>query len=246
MWNSLPASQAWRDRVQEVQARHVLVRHLGVHADELGMGERRDEAEIRAGGRHVDVAARLVRLRFHREAVAVLLVDRVLAEVVDRVAQALDGLVRPAARVGLGPFTPAPEHEDLCPELGAEVHGAQRLLHRVGPHPRIVRREGAVAEHRIVEEVDGGHRHDDAGALAGRLELLDDLVAFGRGGVDRHQVVVVQVHAPRADLAEHGGGVVGRQRRADDVAEGIAAAVADRPEAEGKLVLGFRDRKRWA
>ena len=73
-----------------------------------------------------------------------------------------------------------------------------------------------------------------------RLELLDDAVALGGRGVDRHEIVVVQVDAPRADLAEHRHGVDRRQRRRDRVAERIAAAVADGPETEGELVFGTR------
>jgi hypothetical protein len=69
-------------------------------------------------------------------------------------------------------------------------------------------------------------------ALAGAPELLDDAIALGRRRVDRHQIVVVQVHAPRTDVAEHGDRIGGRERVAHRVAERIAAAVADGPEAE--------------
>ena len=60
-----------------------------------------------------------------------------------------------------------------------------------------------------------------------------------------HQVVVVQVHAPRADFAEQRGGI-DRDRApvADDVAERIAAAVADGPEAKREFVLGTRGVRR--
>jgi hypothetical protein len=50
------------DGVHEVEAGHGLVRDLGVDADHLRMRQRRDQPEIVAGRRHVDVAARLVRL----------------------------------------------------------------------------------------------------------------------------------------------------------------------------------------
>ena len=110
----------------------MLVRDFGIDADQLRMRERRDEPEVGAGRRHVDVAARLVRLGLEREPEAVLLVDRVLAQVVDRLAQPLDRFVRPPAGIGLGALAAAPQHEDLRAELGAEVHRAHRLLHGVG------------------------------------------------------------------------------------------------------------------
>ena len=214
------------------------------------MVERRNEAEIGAGRGHVDVAARLVGLRLHRERVAVLLVDRVLAEVVDRFAQPLDRVVRPPAGVGLGPFPAAPQHEDLRAELGAEVHRPQRLLDRIRAHPRVVGRERAVAEDRVVEQVHRRHRDDDVVLGAGGLEVLDDGVALARRRVDRHQIVVVEIDAPGADLAEHPDRIDRRQRRADHVAEGVTSPIADCPEAERKFVfrsgiVGVRHRG-WA
>ena len=216
--------------MQEIQAGHLLVRDLRVDADQLRMLERRDEPEVRAGRRHVDVAARLVRLGLEREAEAVLLVDRIPAQIVDRLAQPFHRFVGAAARIGLDPLAPAPEHEDLRAELGAEIHRAHRLLERVGAHARVVRREGAVPEHGVEEQADGRHRDDDAGAAAqARLELLHDAVALRGGGVDGDEIVVVQVDAPRTDLGEHRDRVDRRERRPDDVAERIAAAVADGP-----------------
>ena len=217
----------------------MLVRHLRVHADQLRMIERRDEAEVRAGRRHVDVAARLVRLGLQREAEAVLLVDRVLAEVVDRLAQPLDRFVRAPAGVGLGPFAAAPQHEDLRAELGAEVHRAQRLLDRVGAHARVVGRERAVAEDRVVEQVDRRHRDDDAvlgaGAPGSRLTMRSRSAGVASIGT-RSLSWRLTPHAPTSpSIADR---IDRRQRRADHVAEGVAPAVADGPEAEGKLVFG--------
>ena len=79
-----------------------------------------------------------------------------------RLAEALDGLVRAAAGVGFRALAAAPEHEHLRAELGAQVHRAHRLLHRVGADARVVGGEGAVAEDRVVEEVHRRHRHDQA------------------------------------------------------------------------------------
>jgi hypothetical protein len=77
-------------------------------------------------------------------------------------------------------------------------------------------------------------------ALAGGLECFDNAIAVGGRRIDRHQIVVVEVYAPRADLAEHRHSIDRRERVAHDVAERIAAAVADGPEAERELV--FRSR----
>ena len=152
--------------------------------------------------------------------------------------QPLHRVVGAPARVGLRAFAPAPEHEDLRAQLRADVHRADGLLQRVGADRRVVGRERAVAEGRVEEERHGGHRHDDAVGVAGLLELLDDPVALGGRGVDGHQVVVVEVHAPRADFGQHLDRVDRRQRRTHLGAERIAAAVADGPETEGELVFG--------
>ena len=65
------------------------------------------------------------------------------------------------------------------------------------------------------EQIDGGHGHDHAVLPAGRFELAHDAVALGGRGVDGNQIVVVQVHAPRADFAKQASKFGGRQNRAD-------------------------------
>jgi hypothetical protein len=50
----------------------------------------------------------------------------------------------------------------------------------------------------------------------------------------------MEIDPPGADLAEHLHRINGRERRADDVAEWVAAAITDRPESEGKLVFRLR------
>ena len=72
----LARPQRLADRVVERQARHRLVRDLGVHADHLGVLERLDEVQRVADGRQEDVAARLVGLGLHREAQVVAVVRR--------------------------------------------------------------------------------------------------------------------------------------------------------------------------
>ena len=169
-----------------------------------------------------------------------LLIDRVLAEVVDRLAQSFDGFVWPTARVGLGAFAPAPQHEDLRAELRAEIHRPHRFLNGVRADAIVVGGERTVAEHRIEKEIHGCHRHHDAVVPAGADEVLDDAIAIGRRCIDRYQVVVVEVHAPRARLRQHRHRIGGRQRWAHNVAERVAAPISDRPEAERKLVFWSR------
>ena len=123
-----------RDRVHEIEPGHLFVRDLRIHAHHVGILQRRNEPEIVAGRGHVDVAARLVGLGLEREPEAVLPIDGILAQIVHRVAQALDRLVCPARGVGFGAFAAAPQDENLRAELRAEIHRAQRFLHRVRPH----------------------------------------------------------------------------------------------------------------
>jgi hypothetical protein len=75
-------------------------------------------------------------------------------------------------------------------------------------------------------------------ALARLAEGFDDAVTLARGRIDRHEVVVMQVHPPGTGLAEQRDRVNRRERRPDDVAEGVASAVADGPQSERELVLG--------
>src|SRR5262249_28786772 len=227
-----------RDRVEEVEARHVLVRDLGIHADHPGVRERRDEAEHRAGGRQVDVASRLVRLRLEREPVVVLLVARVLAEEVDGVPHALHRVERVLGRVRLRPFPAAPHHVDARAELVAEIHRPHRLLQRVGADLRVVRRERAVLERRIGEKIRRRHRNEEAGLVQRLLEVPDDLIPLGRRRGNRHEIVVVEVDPHRAHFRQQVHDPDGRHRLTHRLAERIAAGIADRPEAEGERVLG--------
>ena len=68
------------------------------------------------------------------------------------------------------------------------------------------------------------------------LKSRDDAIALGGRGVDGDEIVVVKVDAVRAELAQALDGDDRVDRGPDELAKGIAAAVADRPEAEGELV----------
>ena len=57
-------------------------------------------------------------------------------------------------------------------------------------------------------------------------------------GARRHEIVVVEAHAVRADVGEVMHGVDGIERRTGLVAERVATAVADRPQPEGEVVVG--------
>src|SRR5207253_5339062 len=133
-----------------------------------------------------------------------------------------------------------PQHERAGSKLCADIHGAQRLLQGVRAHARIVGGKCAVPENGIEEQVDGGHRHDDAVALARAGEILHDAIPVGRRRVDRDEIVVVQIHAPGAHVGQHRDRIVGRKWRAHGVSERIASSIADGPEAERKLVLRAR------
>src|SRR5947207_1856947 len=64
------------------------------------------------------------------------------------------------------------------------------------------------------------------------------LRALSGGRIDRHEIVVVKVHAPRSELAQ----LLHRQhrieRRPHEVAERIASAVSHGPEPKRELVGG--------
>ena len=229
-----------RDVVQEIQPRHRFVREFGIHADHLGMIERRNEAEIVSGRRHIDVAARLVGLGFHRKLEAIFLVDVVLAQEIDGVAQMLYSIGAWAARVGLDSLAAAPKNENFRAKFGAEIHRAHRFLHGVGAHFGIARGERAVAKNGMREERNSSHRHDEPVLFAGALEGRDDRVALVRRCVDRNEIVVVQVDAPRADFGEHRDDVVGRNHRTHEIAKGIAPAIPYRPQTKCEFMFWFR------
>ena len=217
------------DRVGEVQACHVFVRDLGVDADHLGVFERLDEGKHRAGGGEEDVAARLVGLGLERELDLVPLVLHVAAQEIHRLAHPFQCVERVLPRVRFRSLPTAPENVDAGSQRDAQVDRVHRFLKRIGADFRIVARERAVAEGGIAEEIRGGHRHHEPGVRERLPEAGDDLPARRGRCVDRHEVVVVKVHAPRADFGEQAHDFDRRQRCAHRRAERVAARVADGP-----------------
>jgi hypothetical protein len=139
--------------------------------------------------------------------------------------------------VRFNPFAPAPQHENLRAKLRAQIHRAQRLLHGAGAHLRVIGGKRAIPKDRIIEKIYGRHRHDDARLFARGAELTHDPVALCGRGVNRDEIIVVKVDAPRAYFGKHPHGVYGRKRRANCFAERVAPAIGDSPQPEAELML---------
>ncbi len=234
----LAVPQRLGDAVREVEPGHLLVADLGVQADEVGALEAVDERQGVADGRQQDVAARLVRLRLDREADRVVLLGDVLAEQVKGLLQAVERDPHVLGRTGLRAFAPAPGDVHLGAEVDGEVDVADGLAQRVAAHVPVVRGKRAVLEHRVGEQVRGGHRHAQPGLGQRRAEAADPRGPFGLGGTERDQVVVVEGDAVRAKLGEPVHGLDRVEGAPGGVAERVATRPADRPQAEGELVGG--------
>jgi hypothetical protein len=148
------------------------------------MVQRFDEGQHVARGGVVDVTARLIGLGFQGKLEVVALVEHVFAQVVHRLAAALDGRDGIFARVRFGSLAAAPEDVNFGAQFHAQVNGVHRLLQGVGPHVPVVAGEGPIAEGGIGEQVGRGHRHDQPGFVQRSLEIAHDFVSLGRGGVD--------------------------------------------------------------
>src|SRR5690606_29070930 len=224
------------DDVMERKARHGLVGKLGVGAYHIGVIERRDEGEVRTRGREENVAPRLVGLGLQGKLHVVTFVDDVFAQVVDGLAGALDSFHRVFRGVDLRALAPAPKDEDLAAQLSRKIDGLDGLAERVAAHFGNVAGKGAVLEDRVKKEVGRPHHKREAGLLERLFKTGDDLVSFGRRGVDGHQVVVVEVDTPSADVSEHMHDVDGINGRAHFKAKGIASAVANSPKPKRETI----------
>src|SRR5690606_8486382 len=162
-------------------------------------------------------------------------------------AQVVQGIAPPgvsveqfAGGVDLRALAPAPHHEQRSVELLAQVQGPHGLLNRSPAHTGVGARERAVAEHGVAEEGAADHGDDHPGVVDGRTELLDDLLLVARL-LGRHEVVVVEVDAPDAHLAQLPHDLHGRGRLAGGLAERVQAyLLGDRPQAEAELVVAGR------
>ena len=198
MWKSLPChstcATAWWNESPDI----VSCANSGFTPTISGCSSSLMNASMCPDGRQQDVAARLVGLRLEREAQGVPPLTHVLAREVHGLGVAVERGAGVHRRVDFASFTPAPHDEHLGAELHPEVDGVERLRQREASHLHVVRGERAVAEHRLREQVAGGHRHPQAGLVERALEPGDDRVPLGRARAGRHEVVVVEADAVRA------------------------------------------------
>ena len=89
----------------------------------------------------------------------------------------------------------------------------------------------------MIEEVGGRHRGLDAPVADGLLDVADDLIALAGAGAEGDDVVVVELEAVAVALGQALDALQGRQFRPRLIAERIAAAVLQAPDAEGELVF---------
>ena len=235
----LAAFQRLGDGMMKIEARHGLVRIFGIDAHHFRMIQRFDKCEHRPGRGKIDVAPGLVGFSLEGELHAVFVVGDIAAQKVDAFAEALDRVARIPAGIRLDPFPPSPEDIDPRAQLVAEIDRVHGLAHGVSPHFRIVGREGAVLENGMVKEIRRGHGDFHVAVFHGFLEFFHNLVTLRGRGVDRHEIVVMQVHAISAQLGEFLDDPGRRDRRPDRIAKRIAAPVPDGPEAESELVFRF-------
>src|SRR5262249_2603669 len=137
-------------------------------------------------------------------------------------------------------FAPPPEDVYLCAHFGAEVHRAHGFLNRIKADALVVRRERAVLENWVGEEICCRHRDDHTVIAQSFLELADDLVALCGGGVNRHEVVVVEVDAVSPKFGKALDDCDGRNRLAGRLSERIAPRIPNRPEAKRKFMFLLR------
>src|SRR5947209_1886148 len=229
-----------RDRVHHVQSGHLLVRNFRVHSNHLRVIERFNQSKISARRWKVNVSARLVRLGFESELVIIILRERILAKIVERLTETLDGFIRPSARVRLNTFAPTPQNENLRAEFSAQIHRAHCLLHSVGSHSRVVSRESSVAERWAIKEIDRRHRNFQPRRFARALKLAHNPVTLLHCCINRHKIVVMQIDSHRTNLCEHSHSFDRRERRTNSVAKRIASTIAYGPESESEFMLRAR------
>jgi hypothetical protein len=233
-----PGFERLGDDMVDVEANHVFMGDLGVDADHVRVVEGADEGQITRRRGEVQIAPWFVRLRLERKPEVVLSVADVGAQEIQRLSdspESLDGVLR---GVDLGALPAAPEDVEAGAQLDAEINGAHRLLQRVGADVRIVRGERAIAKDGIREEIRRRHWHAQPGVGDGPAKVANQPITLRRAGIDRHEVIVMQVDAVGADVAQAPHGLDRREHGPRRIAERIATPMADRPEAEREAVGG--------
>jgi hypothetical protein len=234
----LARPQCLGDSVREVQARHLLVADFGVDAIQLGPLQPFDEGEGVTNGGEQDVAAWLVRLGLDGEAQVVPLGGDVFAQQVEGLLHAVECVSHVLRPAGLGAFPAAPGNVRRSSEVDRQVDVADHLADGIPAHVSVVGREAAVLEDGVGEQVRGGHRDHHAGGVERLPEALDVRLALGLRGTERDQVVVVERHAPGAELGQTLHGLDGVKHRTGGVTERVTTLPADGPQTESELVLG--------
>src|SRR5699024_6222495 len=104
-------------------------------------------------------------------------------------------------------------------------------------HGAVVGGEGTVLEDGVGEGVGGDHLGHQTGLLGEFLQLTQDLLALGGGGVEGDHVVVVEGGTPGGELCELAGGAGQLQGGRGGGAELCLALPARGPQAEGERVI---------
>src|SRR5450755_2278084 len=120
--------------MHKVEARHILVRDLGIESDHVGMIERVDEGEHVPDGWKIGIGARLVRLGFQGETEFVAPINSVLTQEIDRIAHTFDRHNGVLAGLGIDALASAPEDIGRGTQLHAQVDRLHCLLQRERPY----------------------------------------------------------------------------------------------------------------
>src|ERR1035437_2216430 len=226
-----------RDAGCVVQARHLLVSNLRIHADELGAFQRLDKGKRMADRRKQNVAARFVGLGLNSEANVVAPVGDIVPQQVHSLPVAFQRSPDVLGRVILRTFSAAPHDERLRAELGGEVEVAQYFAQGEATHRTVIGRETAILEHRRAEQVGGDHRHDHSRVGQNLLEPFDLFLALGVGRTEGEEVVVMEGEAVGAELTELRHSFHDVQWGSCRSAERVGSVVANGPQTEGELVV---------
>ena len=180
--------------------------------------------EHRAHRRQVDVAARLVRLRLQRESEVVSLVEHVLAEEVERVAEPLQAIERRSwrrrsPRLRARPRRRRSSRRARRPDRWRASSSAAR---RPAPAASLrvnapSRKAGSV--NRLVVAIGTTMPVSLSACLKSRTMRSRSAGVASIG----HEIVVVEVDAPRANLGQEMHDLDRRTWRAHRLAKGVAA-----------------------